>query len=211
MKKLLGIVVLVLFLLVGCSKNKEDAALENCADNGVSVWKNEDLWKYENEFKRLDRQLNYVLREIKTLEKEEKRIKNEKEEEINKYYITNPEPPKGEMYFFEWESEEKKKEYQKQWAKHSYWEAGFNPYRDNIIKKYDSETKFNILNMKIKVKERNSLRTKIDDFKKKIGRKKIEKMNLSEKKKLNGYVGHYMACEQFYKRSKKTFMLQYGN
>jgi len=39
----------------------------------------------------------------------------------------------------------------------------------------------------------------------------MAKMNLSEKNKLNGFLESYLACERFYKKNKKTFILQFGD
>ena len=90
------------------------------------------------------------------------------------------------------------------------WKAGFDEHKQNVEKKYITEKKYISENLE---KERESLyieNAQIEFIKQDRVNKKMNKMNLSEKKKLPAFISAHHACELIYKINEKTFILEYG-
>ena len=92
----------------------------------------------------------------------------------------------------------------------SYWKAGFNEHQQNIEKKYIAEKKYISENLKEERLSSKFANTQMQIIKQDRVNEKMNKMNLSEKKKLPAFISAHHACELIYKIDKKTFILEYG-
>ena len=80
-------------LLVSCSKNKEDTALENCATKTMDISGSEHLWINDEFFIDMANELRRASKQISLWEDKFDTLIFNEEEEINQYYLTNPSPP----------------------------------------------------------------------------------------------------------------------
>jgi len=205
--------LLVSLLLVSCSKNKEDVALENCATKTMDISGSEHLWINDEDFLLFSNRLLESSNQISLgKDKFDTLIFNE-EEEINQYYLTNPSPPEPNHNLLILGKKDAKliAQWEKEFRIWSYWKAGFDEHQQNVEKKYITEKKYISENLE---KERESLyidNAQIEFIKQDRVNKKMNKMNLSEKKKLPAFISAHHACELIYKINEKTFILQYAD
>ena len=214
MKKLFLSILVVGLLLVSCSKNKEDTALENCATKTMDISGSENLWINDEDFILWSNELMKSLKQVSLWKDKFDILVFNEEEEINQYYLANPSPPKPSDNLLIIGNDEQKTKNKVKWEKEmaiwSYWKAGFDEHKQNVEKKYITEKKYISENLE---KERESLyidNAQIEFIKQDRVNKKMNKMNLSEKKKLPAFISAHHACELIYKINEKTFILEYG-
>ena len=216
MKKLI-LSLLVSFLFVSCSKNKENTALENCATETMNISGSSHLWISDEDFILLSNELMKSLKQVSLWKDKFDTLVFNEEEEINQYYLTNPSPLKPSDNLLIIGNDEQKTKNKVKWEKEmaiwSYWKAGFDEHKQKVEKKYITEKKYiseslekekislNLIDAQMKIIKQNKVNEKM---------KKINKMNLSEKKKLPDFISAHHACELIYKINKKTFILEYG-
>ncbi len=201
-------------LLVSCSKNKEDTALENCATKTMDISGSENLWINDEDFILLADELMKSLKQVSLWKDKFDSLVFNEEEEINQYYLTNPSPPQPNHNLLIIGSDEQKTINGVKWEKEmriwSYWEAGFNEHQQNIEKKYIAEKKYISENLKEERLSSKLANTQMQIIKQDRVNKTMNKMSLSEKKKLPAFISAHHACELIYKINKKTFILEYG-
>ena len=206
--------LLLSLLLVSCSKNKEDTALENCATKTMDISGSENLWINDEDFILLADELMKSLKQVSLWKDKFDSLVFNEEEEINQYYLTNPSPPQPNHNLLIIGSDEQKTINGVKWEKEmriwSYWEAGFNEHQQNIEKKYIAEKKYISENLKEERLSSKLANTQMQIIKQDRVNKKMNKMNLSEKKKLPAFISAHHACELIYKINEKTFILEYG-
>jgi len=213
MKKLI-LSLLVSLLLVSCSKNKEDTALENCATETMNISGSSHLWINDEDFILLSNELMKSLKQVSLWKDKFDTLVFNEEEEINQYYLTNPSPPEPNHNLLFIGSDEQKTKNEVKWKKElaiwSYWKAGFNEHQQNIEKKYIAEKKYISENLKEERLSSKFANTQMQIIKQDRVNEKMNKMNLSEKKKLPAFISAHHACELIYKINEKTFILEYG-
>ena len=206
--------LLVSFLLVSCSKNKEDTALENCATETMNISGSSHLWINDEDFILLSNELMKSLKQVSLWKDKFDTLVFNEEEEINQYYLANPSPPKPSDNLLIIGNDEQKTKNKVKWEKEmaiwSYWKAGFDEHKQNVEKKYITEKKYISENLKEERLSSKFANTQMQIIKQDRVNEKMNKMNLSEKKKLPAFISAHHACELIYKINEKTFILEYG-
>ena len=195
MKKLFLYIFLSLFLLIGCSENKEDKALENCATSTISLSKNDHLWENEREFTSIDIKLDETKTQIAALQFEAESIKTSEEKAKNKFLKENLEPYKPPKYKF---ADSMTKQEEADWIDasniHQAWQTKFDDFKDNLKNKFNFEKVQNSEQFKLKNSQKSELEVEIANIIRKIARKKMDSMNLDKKRKLEGFIESYYLC-----------------
>jgi len=206
--------LLLSLLLVSCSKNKEDTALENCATKTMDISGSENLWINDEDFILLADELMKSLKQVSLWKDKFDTLVFNEEEEINQYYLTNPSPLKPSDNLLIIGNDEQKTKNKVKWEKEmaiwSYWKTGFDEHKQNVEKKYITEKKYISENLKEERLSSKLANTQMQIIKQDRVNKTMNKMSLSEKKKLPAFISAHYACELIYKINEKTFILEYG-
>lgn len=195
-------------LLFSCSEYKENSALERCATEMFVkkeyFYGNNILYKDDKNFKAADLQ-------YKRSEDERKRIKEILESNKSDYkkFLRNWREKNPKPEYVSRDDKEKRSKYD---VDYKAWQIKRSAFFNSEAMKENKMVGVEFKNKLDKSwEEYAEFRFKRNNIIKSVSKKKLSRMSLKKKRELNGFLDTFLNCENALKRTKKTFMLKYGN
>ena len=195
-------------LLFSCSEYKENSALERCATEifvkKELYYENDTLYKNDDNYKSAT--FNYLATENKKKQIDQiiSSHKNSYKDLWNNWYKENPQP--------EYISNSDTERRPKYLVDYKAWEIKRDSFQNSEIIKESLKVRVELESKRDEiVDERYQFLISQRNIAKAASKKKLSRMSLKKKRELNGFLDSFLNCENALKKTKKTFMLKYGN